>query len=63
MQGTMMVLAFCFRRWHSVHEVVTLLSFWACIAIDEVKRRYRRCKVKVQLFLDVYSMLLVCSSL
>lgn len=26
-RGTTTVLAFCFRRWHSVHEVVTLLSF------------------------------------
>jgi len=26
------VLAFCFRRWHSVHDMVTLLSFCACIA-------------------------------
>lgn len=32
MRRTGSVLAFCFRRWHSVHDMVTLLSFCACIA-------------------------------
>lgn len=35
MRNTTVVLAFCFRRWHSVHEVVALLSFCVCIVRDE----------------------------
>ena len=42
-QGTMLALAFCFRRWHSVHEVVAPFSFWVCIAVGRGNRRYRRC--------------------
>jgi hypothetical protein len=36
------VLAFCFRRWHSVHDIVALLSFGVCIASDGAKRRRKR---------------------
>jgi hypothetical protein len=62
-QGTMIVLAFCFRRWHSVHDVVALLSFWVCIARNKRRGVVEDVRVEKQQFLDVCRMLLGRSSL